>query len=77
MLTVFSIIFTLIFIFLILHLLYFTEDKKLDKEKANRIEKEKSLKAQTLDPRKVYGREWDSKVPRPRICPACGSFRKA
>lgn len=28
------------------------------------------------DPRKVYNKEWDPGVPRPRICPVCGKYLK-
>lgn len=26
------------------------------------------------DPKKVYGKNWDSNLPKPRICPVCGKY---
>ncbi|MEM7181426.1 MAG: hypothetical protein AAF518_10975 [Spirochaetota bacterium] len=73
MLTFFSIVFTLIFIALVLHLMYSVDEKKGDKKKQALARQAEELRSQTVDPQKVFGRKWDEGVPRPRICPCCGT----
>ncbi|MBP7281940.1 MAG: hypothetical protein KBA66_10205 [Leptospiraceae bacterium] len=74
MLSFFSILFTLIFVGIILMFFYTSEDKRLDKEKSRREEREDNF--QGADPRKVYGKNWDKNIQRPRICPVCGTGLK-
>lgn len=50
------------------------QDKQIDKMKSERVKKEEDLKKKTVDTTKVYGKEWDANVPRPRICPCCGTI---
>lgn len=69
MLTFFSIVFTLIFIGLLLHLAYSIDEKKSEK----RSQELEQASSKTIDPRKVFGKEWQEGVPRPRICPCCGT----
>jgi hypothetical protein len=74
MVSFFAIIFTLILIGIGLMFFYSTEDKKLDSMKKDREEKENNLEG--ADPRIVYGKKWDPKIKRPRICPICGKALK-
>ena len=71
MLSFFSILFSLILIGIVLMFFYDSEDKRLDKEKIQREEKEDNF--QGADPKKVYGKNWDKNIQRPRICPVCGT----
>lgn len=45
------------------------DNKSIDKKEKQR---EKEWENRVVDPKKVYSNKWDPKVPRPRICPACG-----
>lgn len=74
MLNFFAVLFTFIFIGMVLMLFYTSEDKRLDKKKADREKKDENF--QGADPRKVYGKNWDKSIPRPRICPICGTGLK-
>lgn len=74
MIIFFTILFTLIFVGIILMFFYKSEDKRLTKERLERENKEDEFKG--ADPRKVYGKNWDKNVQRPRICPICGTGLK-
>ncbi|PJZ56872.1 hypothetical protein [Leptospira barantonii] len=55
------------------HLLYSVDTKRIDKaekkrDAANGVSKEYG------DPKKVYGKNWDPNLPKPRICPVCGKY---
>lgn len=52
------------------HILYTVDTKRMDKNDAKKPKRDKDYG----DPRKVYGGQWDPKVPRPRLCPVCGRF---
>ena len=74
MLSFFSILFTLIVVGIVLMFFYSSEDKRLDQEKSEREKREDDFKG--ADPRKVYGKNWDKNLQRPRICPVCGTGLK-
>ena len=74
MLSLFSILFTLIVVGIVLMFFYSSEDKRLDQEKSEREKREDDFKG--ADPRKVYGKNWDKNLQRPRICPVCGTGLK-
>jgi hypothetical protein len=74
MIILLTILFTSIIIFLLFTWLSSGSEKELDAKQKEREEKEKNFFG--ADPRKVYSKKWDPKVPRPRICPACGSALK-
>ncbi|MCB1176459.1 MAG: hypothetical protein KDK36_02665 [Leptospiraceae bacterium] len=74
MITLLTVLITAGLIALILHWLYVSSDKEMDeKEKIRRKKEEEFLGA---DPKKVYSKKWDKNIPRPRICPACGTALK-
>ncbi|PJE01251.1 MAG: hypothetical protein CK427_11505 [Leptospira sp.] len=50
------------------------DNKAIDKSQAKRDKEESKFKS--ADPRKIYNKNWDPKVPRPRVCPACGTLLK-
>jgi hypothetical protein len=72
--TLLAIMFTLIFIGLMFMLSGRIQDSQLDKQILERKKKEEELKKTTTDPSKVFGKEWKEGVPRPRVCPCCGTF---
>lgn len=53
---------------------YNSEDKRLDQQRKERELKEDNF--QGADPKKVYGKNWDKNIKRPRICPICGTGLK-
>ena len=59
---------------LFLHLLSTYEKSKLDRAQRYREEKEENFDG--ADPRLVYGKNWNSNIQRPRICPCCGKALK-
>ncbi len=69
-----SILFTGIMIYLILSWVLASSEKEIELQKQQREKKEEDFKG--ADPRKVYSKKWDPKVPRPRICPLCGTALK-
>lgn len=69
-----SILFTSVMIFLILAWVLADSEKNLDAQKKEREKREEDFKG--ADPKKVYSKKWDPKIPRPRICPICGTALK-
>ncbi|MBE7413093.1 MAG: hypothetical protein L6Q54_09595 [Leptospiraceae bacterium] len=59
---------------LFLYLLSTYEKSKLDKIQKIREKKEEDFDG--IDPRHVYGKNWNPEVQRPRICPCCGKALK-
>ncbi|GBF51686.1 hypothetical protein LPTSP4_32240 [Leptospira ryugenii] len=55
-----------------LYALSAVDNQTLDQKEKKRQEKENQLRS--ADPKKVYSKEWNPDVPRPRICPVCGTF---
>ncbi|TGN19133.1 hypothetical protein [Leptospira idonii] len=55
-----------------LHALSAADNKSLDKKEKIRKDQEDSFRS--ADPRKVYSKEWNPNLPRPRICPVCGTM---
>jgi hypothetical protein len=49
------------------------DNKSIDKAEQKR---EKSLENRKIDPKKVYNKNWDPNITRPRVCPACGTLLK-
>jgi hypothetical protein len=69
-----TILITVFGIGIILYFLMLSNDKELEKMQKSRIKREEDFRG--ADPRKVYSKKWDPKIPRPRICPACGTALK-
>ena len=59
---------------LFLHFLSAYDKTKLDKLEKQRTDKDENFEG--ADPKLVYGKNWNSKVQRPRICPCCGKALK-
>ncbi|MCB1140853.1 MAG: hypothetical protein H7A24_07125 [Leptospiraceae bacterium] len=74
MITLITILVTALIIFMIVSMLISSGETDLDKQKADREKKENEF--QGADPKKVYNKKWDPNIPRPRICPACGTALK-
>ncbi|TGK32727.1 hypothetical protein EHQ12_12365 [Leptospira gomenensis] len=55
------------------HLLSSVDNKRLDKA-AKKREAENPNSREYGDPKKVYGKNWDPDLPKPRICPICGKY---
>jgi rubredoxin len=55
-----------------LYALSAVDNQSLDKKEKSRREREDNQR--TGDPRKVYSKEWNPNIPRPRICPMCGAM---
>ena len=55
-----------------LYALSAVDNKSLDQKEKERKDRENNLKVG--DPRKVYSKEWNPNVQRPRICPVCGAM---
>lgn len=55
-----------------LYALSAVDNQSLDKKEKSRKQKEDNQR--TGDPRKVYSKEWNPNLPRPRICPMCGAM---
>ena len=55
-----------------LYALSAVDNQSIDKKEKTRREKESAQRVG--DPRKVYSKEWNPNVPRPRICPMCGAM---
>lgn len=69
-----TILFTVFGIGMIIYFLLYTGEKDIDKMTQKRLQREAEFKG--ADPKKVYSKNWDPKIPRPRICPACGTALK-
>jgi hypothetical protein len=50
------------------------DNKQIDRSQNARNKEDEKVKS--VDPRKVYNKNWDTNVPRPRVCPACGTLLK-
>jgi hypothetical protein len=50
------------------------DNKQIDRSQNARNKEDEKVKS--VDPRKVYNKNWDTNVPRPRVCPACGDIIK-
>ena len=74
MVALITVLFTAIGVSLILHYLFKSSEDDLEKRRIEREKKDDSFKG--ADPRKVFNRKWEDGVPRPRICPACGTALK-
>lgn len=73
--TTFLIIFTIIgTVGIFLHLLSAYDKSQLDKKEKARLQKEDNFDG--ADPRLVYGKNWNTNIQRPRICPCCGKALK-
>ncbi len=48
------------------------DNNTIDKKEKDRDLREKNLKSG--DPRRVYSKDWNPNIPRPRICPVCGAM---
>ncbi|WCL48877.1 hypothetical protein [Leptospira sp. GIMC2001] len=57
-----------------LYMLSAYDNKNMDRSSSQREAEENKFRA--ADPKKIYSKEWDPNVQRPRICPACGTFLK-
>ncbi|MDV6234303.1 hypothetical protein CH379_001495 [Leptospira ellisii] len=57
----------------IFHLLSSVDNKRLDKA-AKKRDAENPNQREYGDPKKVYGKNWDPDLPKPRICPVCGKY---
>ncbi|WP_061285792.1 hypothetical protein [Leptospira interrogans] len=55
------------------HLLYSVDTRRIDKSEKKR-NLENGVSKDYGDPKKVYGKNWDSNLPKPRICPVCGKY---
>ncbi|AOP32723.1 hypothetical protein JWG45_06665 [Leptospira sp. 201903070] len=55
------------------HLLYSVDTKRIDKAEKKR-DQENGVSREYGDPKKVYGKNWDPNLPKPRICPVCGKY---
>lgn len=55
------------------HLLYSVDTRRIDKSEKKR-DLENGVSKDYGDPKKVYGKNWDSNLPKPRICPVCGKY---
>ena len=67
-LTICGVLFTVAFF---LYALSAVDNQSLNKKEKERLKKEENLRVG--DPRKVYGKEKDPKLPRLRLCPVCGT----
>jgi hypothetical protein len=74
MIALFAVLITTLIIAIILSLLFKSSEDELEDKKNQREKKEGDFKG--ADPKKVYGSNWDKNLPRPRICPACGTALK-
>jgi hypothetical protein len=74
MIPLITVIFTSLVVGIILHFLFKSSEKDLESRRKEREKKEEAF--QGADPKKVFGRKWEDGIPRPRICPACGSALK-
>jgi hypothetical protein len=74
MIPLITVIITAIGVGFILNLLFKSSEKDLDERRKEREKKEDAFKG--ADPKKVFNKRWDDSIPRPRICPACGSALK-
>jgi hypothetical protein len=55
-----------------IYLLAAYDNNSMDKSQAKRENEESKFKS--ADPKKIYNKNWDPNVPRPRVCPACGTL---
>ncbi|APH42908.1 Uncharacterized protein A9P81_3383 [Leptospira interrogans serovar Copenhageni/Icterohaemorrhagiae] len=55
------------------HLLYSVDTRRIDKSVKKR-DLENGVSKDYGDPKKVYGKNSDSNLPKPRICPVCGKY---
>ncbi|WP_411823946.1 hypothetical protein [Leptospira sp. 'Mane'] len=67
--TVCGILFTVGFF---LYALSAVDNHSLDKKEKIRKAKDDSFRG--ADPKKVYSKDWNPDVPRPRLCPVCGTM---
>ena len=67
--TVCGVLFTIGFF---LYALSAVDNRSLDKKE--KIRKAKDDLFRGADPRKVYSKDWNPDVPRPRLCPVCGTM---
>lgn len=74
MIPLITVIITAIGVGIILNLLFKSSENDLNNRRLAREKKEDEFKG--ADPRKVFNKRWDDNLPRPRICPACGSALK-
>jgi hypothetical protein len=74
MIPLITVIITALGVGIILNFLFKSSENELDAKRKEREKKEEAFKG--ADPKKVFGRKWEEGVPRPRICPACGSALK-
>ncbi|MCE9501633.1 MAG: hypothetical protein K8R21_14205 [Leptospira sp.] len=71
MLTFFTIMIALVTVAFFLYALSAIDGFKITKMEKTRLNAEDNFLG--ADPKKVYGKDWDKAVPRPRICPICGT----
>jgi len=71
LLTFFTIMMALVTIAFFLYALSAIDSFKIKKMEKHRLKNEDNFLG--ADPRKVYSKEWDKNLPRPRICPVCGT----
>lgn len=71
MVTFFTIVAVLATIAFFLYTLSAIDNKAIDKKEK---ERQKIPENTRLDPKKVYNKNWNPQVPRPRICPVCGTM---
>lgn len=50
------------------------DNKSLDKKQA--IREANNFQKKPIDPKKIYNKNWDPNLPRPKVCPACGTLLK-
>lgn len=74
MIPLLTVLVTAIGVSFILHYLFKSSENDMDRRKSEREKKEDEFKG--ADPRKVFTKKWEDGVPRPRICPACGTALK-
>lgn len=55
-----------------LYALSAVDNRSIDKKEKSREKRQREK--DSMDPRKVYGKNWDPNLPKPRICPVCGKF---
>ncbi|WP_078123715.1 hypothetical protein [Leptospira alexanderi] len=55
------------------HLLYSVDTRRIDNAEKKR-DTQNGVSKEYGDPKKVYGKNWDPNLPKPRICPVCGKY---